>query len=153
MALLPTVAHLRYNSLFLMGTTSAHYLSVAPLIRHRVAGAYLRIIVLSTCVSILYHACLESGVIVVGLDYLLAMVWFFYNVLFGLVTGNFVRILVCDGVIVALNLCIPYDKNYYLVHGVWHLASAGKAYYVSHLIGSYYNERLTGPTGPVASYV
>lgn len=143
---------LHHDSLLLMGTTSAHYLSVAPLLRHRVAGAYLRIIVLSTCLSVLYHAFLESGVVVVGLDYLFALVWFVYDVLFGLVTGNFVRILMCDGVIVALNLCIPYDKNYYLVHSVWHLASAGKAYYVSYLIGEYYKEKQPRLL-PATSYV
>lgn len=109
---------LRHETLLLMGTTTAHYISVTPLLRHRVAGAYLRIIVLSTCLSLVYHAFLESGIIIVGLVYLIALIWFAYDVLFGLVTGNFVRILVCDGVIVALNLCIPYDKNYYLVHSV-----------------------------------
>ena len=135
-----------------MGTTTAHYLSVAPLLQHRVCGAYWRLIVLSTCLSILYHAYLESGVIVVGLDYLLALVWFIYDLLFGLVTGNFVRVLVCDGAIVALNLCIPYDKNYYLVHSVWHLASAGKAYYVSYLIGEHYKRLATsGPTVSTAT--
>ena len=143
---------LRHETLLLMGTTTAHYLSLAPLLRHKVAGAYLRIIALSTCLSILYHGFLESGVVIVGLDYLLALVWFAYDVLFGLVTGNFVRILVCDGVIVALNLCIPYDKNYYLVHSAWHLLSAGKAYYVSYLVGEYYKERpLLQPV--VAAYV
>jgi len=112
-------------------STLPHYYAVIP-VYHKYP-VYASIIVTSTTLSVVYHIYRETG-IVVYLDYLMAFIWFLYDL--KLAKEKLPEIITANILIFYVNVIIPYDDFYCVSHSIWHLLSALKAYYVSDLISA-----------------
>lgn len=96
---------------------------------------YPYVIYLSTALSILYHWTNEKNKIVSILDHSVAFLWFGFDTYmgFGYAYPNAFPVLGLNLLIGMLNRCIP-DSHYTLLHSLWHILSAAKAYRVSYLL-------------------
>lgn len=119
-------------------STLPHFCSIAPLIGHREATAYIYVITVSSTLSVLYHLYEESNTIITAADYLAAATWSLFDVYMGYTHTNtsvLSQIILGNLLIFALNLQIPRDESYIWWHSLWHYLSAYKSFYVSSLIG------------------
>ena len=112
-------------------STLPHFLALTPLLQNpnSFQYGYTMIITASSTFSILYHINEESKIIAT-IDYLLAFIWFIYDL--RLAQKFWKKIIFLNGVIFLLNIMIPYNK-YYVLHSIWHIVSAIKCYYISSL--------------------
>lgn len=111
-------------------TTLPHYLSIYPMWNR---PYYPLIVCASTTLSFLYHRYSESNEIITVCDYVFALVWASYDLrLSSRATCRLVLLL--NTVIFLMNMSIAYDKNYVYYHSLWHLLSAAKSLYISHLL-------------------
>lgn len=124
-------------------TTIPHFFAVTPLytsidlnFKSGIAYAiYPYIITLSTILSILYHWTNEKNKLVSILDHSVAFLWFGFDTYMGFMYAypNAFAVLGMNLFIGVLNRCIP-DHHYMLLHSLWHILSALKAYRVSYLL-------------------
>ena len=87
----------------------------------------------STTLSLLYHSYGESNQFITACDYLMALVWAVYDLRLSS-RSTYRIILFLNALIFLINMSIAYDKHYAFYHSVWHLISATKSLYVSHLL-------------------
>ena len=82
---------------------------------------YINVVLLSTVMSVLYHACNESNPVINAADYTMAFIWFLYDVSYW------------DARILAANLgsFFTHSMAGASYHSLWHLLNAAKCYYVS----------------------
>lgn len=113
----------RHNDIIMeIPSTLPHLLCVVPLLQaHTSHTSYIRIVLVSTFMSVLYHACNESNPVINAADYTMAFIWFLYDASYW------------DARILAANLgsfLVHWfaDDSY---HSLWHLLNASKCYYVS----------------------
>ena len=114
-------------------STLPHLLSIIPIIKFY--DNYIYIIILSTLFSILYHIN-EHNNIIAFIDYTLALVWFLYDVQYGLLYNILDKILIVNTVSFIINYNIKHDNNYVVNHSIWHIINATKCLYVSILINT-----------------
>jgi hypothetical protein len=124
-------------------STLPHYLAIYPVVSvyKTYTSEYIHTILVSSTLSILYHAYEESNPIVTVLDYCAAFVWIAYDIKLSIDTKKWNQILFLNGLICILNLSVIYTKNYVLFHSLWHLLSAAKCFYVSTLIKQIVDKR------------
>lgn len=122
----------------LVVSTVPHYISIVPIYKYystdKFIQNYINIIAFSTSLSIVYHIYNESNIFITSIDYYMAFVWFLYDLMAGFKTNRITRIFVVNYIIFCINICIPYDTNYVIVHSGWHILSSLKCYYVSRLL-------------------
>ena len=123
------------NTILIISTIS-HLCCILPLMSYyrTFAWGYINVVILSVVFSILYHFCEESNRIINIIDYLLAGVWFSYDVYMGVKYGNgcdVVKIVLLNAASFIINIQIPYDLHYYMSHSIWHLVNSVKSYCVS----------------------
>jgi len=101
-------------------STLPHVLCIVPLINTS-CTSYIRVVLASTCMSVLYHAYNESHPVINAVDYTMAFIWFLYDASYW------------DARILAANagsfLAHWFAGASY--HSMWHLLNASKCYYVS----------------------
>lgn len=86
----------------------------------------------SSTLSIVYHSYNESNEFITRLDYIFAGLWAFCDLRMGfLYTNSIVEIVYLNLLVFILNLYLPFYK---FTHGLWHLLSAYKCFYISTLI-------------------
>ena len=115
--------------IMLILSTLFHLLCIFPLASHasRASHApYISIILLSTVLSVTYHAYNESHPVINAMDYTMACIWFLYDASYW------------DAWILAANAgsflahsMVPLGASYPYYHSAWHLLNALKCYYVS----------------------
>ena len=115
--------------IMLVLSTLPHLLCILPLLQVKHAE-YIRIVLVSTTFSTMYHAHKESHPMINALDYTMAFIWFLYDASYW------------DAQILAANIgsflahiAVPLDASYPFYHSIWHLLNAWKCYYVSLRIG------------------
>jgi len=121
---------------YLILTTLPHYTAIIPVWNDPLMRHYCYTIAVSTTFSILYHAYHESNIVIMWLDYLMALVWFLYDVSWGLIMTpySFSLLLVLNSLVFLANQSISHDDRYPARHSFWHLFSACKCICVSVLI-------------------
>lgn len=121
---------------WLILTTLPHYVAIVPIWNDPLLERYCYTISISTTLSILYHAYHESNMIIMWLDYMMALVWFLYDVSWGLMMTpySFSLLLALNGLVFLANQSISYDDRYPARHSFWHLFSACKCICISVLI-------------------
>jgi hypothetical protein len=107
-------------------STLPHLLCILPLISQIKHAEYIRIILVSTTFSIMYHAYKESHPVINALDYAMACIWFLYDASY-----RDTRILAANIGSFLAHVAVPLDASYAFYHSVWHLLNAWKCYYVS----------------------
>jgi len=117
-------------------TASLHYLAVIPIIAKYINvpipyfnWIYVNIICLSTTTSIIWH----YFNILLGLDYLLAGIWFCLDIIWGLLL-NQPQIIYLNLIIFLLNIIITSMNNYVFYHSIWHVLSAIKCIYITYIL-------------------
>ncbi len=111
-------------------TTLPHYLSIYPMWNR---PYYPLIVSASTTLSFLYHSYSESNHVITACDYLIALLWAAYDLRLSS-RARYRIVLALNTVIFLINISIAYDKNYVYYHSFWHLLSATKSLYISHLL-------------------
>ena len=121
---------------WLILTTLPHYVAIVPVWNDPLLNRYCYMILISTTLSILYHAYHESNTIIMWLDYVMALIWFLYDVSWGLMMTpySFSLLLALNGLVFLANQSISYDDRYPARHSFWHLFSACKCICISVLI-------------------
>ena len=125
--------------MYLVISTLPHFYSIVPLVKYykNQTFGYINTIILSTILSILYHAYGESNHIINTLDYLAATIWFSYDIYIGYTYTNrktVFKIVLGNGIMFCINTQIAYNSYYILNHSLWHLINAYKCVYVSNHI-------------------
>lgn len=125
--------------MYLVISTLPHFCSILPLIKYykNYSYGYINVILISTIFSILYHAYEEKNLTIKVLDYFCASLWFLYDIYMGYTYTNkktIIKILLGNTVTFFININIPYNIYYPLMHSIWHLINAYKCFYVSKLI-------------------
>lgn len=119
-------------------STLPHYISIVPLYQYYSVDSFIQsyiiIIGISTSFSITYHICNESNILIASLDYYMAFVWFLYDLMAGFKANRFIRFFIVNSIIFCINMSIPYNDTYSIIHSTWHILSALKCYYVSTLL-------------------
>ena len=120
---------------WLVLSTLPHFYCILPLLcNYERFSGYIRIVILSTTLSVLYHTD-ESNLWIAVLDHVIALIWFFYDVglgwdrryaLYRIIHANLISFIVYCG--------IQRDDRYILYHSAWHMFNAAKCYYVSTLL-------------------
>lgn len=107
-------------------STLPHLLCVLPLLQTERTDSteftqYINVVLLSTFMSVLYHACNESNPVINAADYTMAFIWFLYDASYW------------DARILAANLgsFFTHSMAGASYHSLWHLLNAAKCYYVS----------------------
>jgi hypothetical protein len=123
-------------------TSSLHYFAVIPIILAYqnkplpfFNKIYLNTILYATTISILWHFFNETSMLVY-LDYGLAIVWFFQDILWSLLLSK-PSIIYLNIVIFILHFLVRYTGDYLLYHSIWHGISAIKCIYISYIIKYY----------------
>ena len=121
---------------WLILTTLPHYVAMIPVWNNPLLERYCYTIFTSTTLSILYHAYHESNMVIMWLDYVMALIWFLYDVSWGLMMTpySFSLLLTLNGLVFLANQSISYDDRYPARHSFWHLFSACKCICISVLI-------------------
>jgi hypothetical protein len=114
----------RYNDIIMeILSTLPHLLCILPLLQtERVKFTqYINVVLLSTFMSVLYHAYNESHPVINAADYTMAFIWFLYDASYW------------DARILAANLWSFFTHSMAgaSYHSLWHLLNASKCYYVS----------------------
>ena len=127
---------LLYSMEWLILTTLPHYMAILPVWNDPLLKWYCYTIFTSTTLSILYHAYHESNMIIMWLDYVMALVWFVYDLSWCLIMTpySFSLLLALNGLVFLANQSISYDDRYPARHSFWHLFSACKCICISVLI-------------------
>jgi len=115
-------------------TTMLHYFAITPFTKY---NNYIRTIIISTTLSILWHLNNEPYGILLFLDYTAAVIWTIYDLYLADRTNNFFVFglaISYNFIIFSLHFLIIYKKYYIITHSIWHILSAIKSYYVSKLI-------------------
>ena len=107
-------------------STLPHVLCIVPLLKTSCTScttctSYIRVVLASTCMSVLYHAYNESHPVINAVDYTMAFIWFLYDASYG-----DARILAANAGSFLAHWCA--GASY---HSMWHLLNASKCYYVS----------------------
>ena len=123
----------------LIASTLPHYASTLPLKKYytTVTYGYIHIILVSSTLSIAYHALSESNQIVTFLDYCAAFLWIYYDLRLGSIycsKADLIKIVGVNILSCGLNSLIVYDVQYPVYHSLWHIINSLKAMYVSNLI-------------------
>ena len=125
-------------SLILILMTLPQYAAIIPLLPYTYQSnyaTYANIILSSTTVSILWQASNEHYVFLMYFDYILAFLWFVYDIILSLDTNDsFQLVFSLNMVLFLLNILHSHTDNYILLHALWHCVSCIKAYTVSRLI-------------------
>jgi len=128
--------------MLLCWSTVPHLFAIIPLWQHKkYTYNYIFVIYLSTKLSILYHLYNESHYVINVLDYFMAGIWFLYDMYFACCYMPYnacVTILFNNAAMFILNMCICAGPRYKILHSIWHLLNAFKAYQVSRLIDTWY---------------
>ena len=127
--------------MLLCWSTVPHLFAIIPLWQHRkYTNSYIFEIQLSTKLSILYHLYHESHYVINILDYLMAGIWFLYDMYFACYMPHkaHMAILCGNACVFLLNICICAGPHYKILHSMWHLLNAFKAYQVACLIDTWY---------------
>ena len=121
---------------WLILTTLPHYVAMIPVWNHPLLRRYCYTIATSTTLSILYHTYHESNTVIMWLDYVMALVWFLYDISWGLMMTpySFSLLLILNGLVFLANQSISHDDHYPARHSFWHLFSACKCICISVLI-------------------
>jgi hypothetical protein len=121
---------------WLILTTLPHYMAMIPIWNDPLLNRYCYMILISTTLSILYHAYHESNTVIMWLDYVMALIWFLYDVSWGIMMTpySFSLLLTLNGLVFLANQSISYDDRYPARHSFWHLFSACKCICISVLI-------------------
>jgi len=121
---------------WLILTTLPHYVAILPVWNDPLLKWYCYTIFTSTTLSILYHAYHESNMVIMWLDYVMALVWFVYDLSWCLIMTpySFSLLLALNGLVFLANQSISYDDRYPARHSFWHLFSACKCICISVLI-------------------
>jgi len=101
-------------------STLPHVLCIVPLLATS-CTSYIRVVLISTFMSVLYHAYNESHPVINAVDYTMAVIWFLYDASYW-----DARILVANAGSFLAHWCA--GASY---HSMWHLLNALKCYYVS----------------------
>lgn len=120
---------------WLILSTIPHLYCILPLLYNyeRFAG-YIRVVVLSTTLSILYHSD-KSNAWITGLDHVMALIWFLYDIELGWDRRNSLYRIIHANIISFIVYCsILHTDQYILHHSLWHLFNAAKCYYVATLL-------------------
>ena len=131
------------NRIWLLVTTSLHYLAIIPLLFQYKKlkklpffnQLYIKTIFIGTTLSLLYHYYHESTIIM-GFDYLLTGFWFGLDILWAFLL-NIKAITYLNIVIFILNIIFNNFSNYVYYHSTWHVLSAIKCIVISSLIYYY----------------
>lgn len=121
---------------WLILTTLPHYVAIIPIWNHPLMRRYCYTIAASTTLSILYHAYHESNRVIMWLDYVMALIWFLYDISWGLLMTpySFFLLLILNALVFLANQSISHDDRYPARHSFWHLFSACKCICISILI-------------------
>lgn len=121
---------------YLILTTLPHYAAIIPVWNDPLMRHYCYTIAISTTLSILYHFYHESNMVIMWLDYVMALIWFLYDVSWGLIMTlySFSLLLALNGLVFLANQSISHDDRYPARHSFWHLFSACKCICISVLI-------------------
>ena len=112
-------------------STATHYLASlhTPLLHN-----YRNTILISTTLSVAWHAAGEPAGLLMLLDYGGAAAWFLQDVWLGPRT-HMARIILLNIGVLLLNLASNYSPAHYNeYHSAWHLLSAAKCVYIARLI-------------------
>lgn len=104
-------------------STLPHYVAIA----YSENTGYTITILVSSTLSVVWHALGEPYGIWMYLDYFAALCWFLYELYLG---KNKITILLLNGVVFTLNRLIP-QEHYIVYHSIWHLISSMKSIYIS----------------------
>lgn len=119
-------------------STVPHLFAIMSLWKYRRhTQSYIFVIYGSTKLSILYHVYRESHYVINILDHLMAGIWFLYDMYMAYRYTKYkawVMILCSEILTLILNLCIGQGSQYKILHSLWHLLHAFKAYYIACLI-------------------
>jgi hypothetical protein len=124
----------------LLLTIALHYLAIIPILckNYRSVPFYYRIygntILLSTTCSILwhYHNTIQLQII----NYYLVLILFIQDLMWSLEI-NKSRIVILNLITFGLHISIYYVDNYEYYNIIWHVISAIKCIYISHLLNQY----------------
>lgn len=121
------------SMMWLILTTLLHFLSILPLVSTN-SILYISVILVSTLLSVLYHLYEESNSWITILDYGMSGVWAFYDTYLGYKYKLLYKILPTSLISCAINVLIPYNRYYTLMHSMWHILNAYKSYYIATLL-------------------
>jgi hypothetical protein len=110
-------------------STLPHLLCIVPLFDKKHAS-YISVVLLSTVLSVTYHAYNESHPVINAMDYTMACIWFLYDASY-----RDARILAANIGSFLAHSMIPLGASYPFYHSAWHILNALKCYYVSTRIG------------------
>jgi hypothetical protein len=106
----------------LVATTVPHYFAIL-LHRPNPDYTYMKLIFLSTTLSVAYHLTDESNLLITALDYLAAATLAYHET-------KYTHGLLLNSILFLTNLMVPVE-NYTFYHSLWHLASVAKTIYLS----------------------
>jgi len=110
-------------------STLPHLLCIVPLFDRKYIS-YISVVLLSTALSMTYHAYNESHPVINALDYTMACIWFLYDASY-----RDARILAANAGSFLAHSMVPLGASYPFYHSAWHVLNALKCYYVSTRIG------------------
>ena len=120
---------------WLILSTIPHLYCILPLLpNYEKFTGYIHLVILSTTLSVMYHTD-ESNVWIAGLDHVIALIWFIYDIqmgwtrrysLYKIIHANIISFIIYYGIL--------YKDQYILYHSLWHLFNASKCYYVATLL-------------------
>lgn len=117
-------------------STATHYIASLhiPLLHNYTStSCYRNTILISTTLSVAWHAAGEPAGLLMLLDYGGAAVWFVQDVWLGPRT-HMARIILLNIAVLLLNLAANYTTHYNEYHSAWHIVSAAKCVYIARLI-------------------
>jgi len=137
--------------MLLVLSTLPHYLSVIPLYPHDLYE-YKTAILVSSTVSVVWHAYGQPANIILVLDYIALCFWGFYEIHSAHIDDE-LKIYLLNLLILFLN-SVTHGSNV-LYHSLWHLVFALKCFYVATLISrrqQFRTLRRVGSPYPSGSY-
>jgi len=118
--------------MLLVLTTLPHYLSIIPVYPHDLYQ-YKTAIIVSSTISVIWHAYSEPTNIVLVMDYVAACYWAFYEIHLSH-NDDTLKIYLLNFILILLNAIAHGSNDYILYHSAWHITSALKCFYVATLI-------------------
>jgi hypothetical protein len=121
---------MNYNYYFCIVTTLAHLFAIIPIYHDTL---YITIIILSTLSSAIWHIMNEKKNIVFYIDYIMATILVIYELYISYNTFIYTKIIL-NFMIFIINKITNKCYNYKTIHGIWHIMSAIKCYYISYYV-------------------
>ena len=113
---------------FCILTTLAHLFAIIPMYHDII---YIMIIILSTLLSTIWHIMNEVKNVIYYLDYIMVIILVTYELY---ISYNKYITITLNFIIFIINQYSNKCSNYKTIHGIWHIMSAIKCYYIAYYV-------------------